>query len=106
MSNDWVIERASANLATFLPIEAEAALGQPLDALIGHHAVHNFRNRVAMLRGADAVERIFGCTLRDDLPAFDVALHVTGGQIVIEAERASNEHGDATNTVRSMIARL
>lgn len=106
VSEQWVVERASANLADYLGIAAEAALGQPVDALIDGHAIHGFRNRVAMLRGEDAVERIFGCSLRPDLPEFDIALHVTGGQIVIECEPASSEHGDATNTVRSMIARL
>ncbi|RYD87557.1 MAG: hybrid sensor histidine kinase/response regulator, partial [Sphingomonadales bacterium] len=106
VSSQWVVERASANLAGFLGIAPEAAIGQPLDALIGAQAVHNFRNRIAMLRGEDAVERIFGCVLRDDLAGFDIALHISDGQIVIEAEPASDEHGDATNTVRSMIARL
>ena len=106
VSDKWVIERASANLGEFLGISPEEAIGQPVDALISGHAVHNFRNRIAMLRGGDAVERIFGCALREDLAAFDIALHVSDGEIVIEAEPASDEHGDATNTVRSMIARL
>lgn len=106
VSDKWVVERASENLAQFTGITPEQAIGKPLDTLIGHQAVHNFRNRIAMLRGDDAVERIFGSTLREDLPAFDVALHVSDGQIVIECEPASDEHGDATNTVRSMIARL
>ena len=106
VSEQWMIVRASANLAGFLGLTAEEAIGRPLDGLFGAAAVHGLRNRVAMLRGEDAVERIFGCTLRDDLAAFDVALHITGGEIVIEAEPATDEHGDATNTVRSMIARL
>lgn len=106
VSEQWVVERASANLSSFLGVTPEEAIGQPLGALIGAQAVHHFRNRIAMLRGDDAVERIFGCALREDLMAFDIALHVSDGQIVIEAEPASDEHGDATNTVRSMIARL
>ncbi|MES2988771.1 MAG: HWE histidine kinase domain-containing protein [Pseudomonadota bacterium] len=106
VSDQWVIERASENLAAFLGVAPEEAIGKSLDALIGGQAVHNFRNRIAMLRGDDAVERIFGSVLRDDLGAFDVALHVSDGQIVIECEPASDEHGDATNTVRSMMARL
>ncbi|RYY29457.1 MAG: GAF domain-containing protein [Sphingomonadales bacterium] len=106
VSEQWEIERASENLAEFLGVSPQEAIGKPLDALIGGHAVHNFRNRIAMLRGGDAVERIFGAKLRDDLRSFDIALHVSDGQIVIEGEPASDEHGDATNTVRSMIARL
>ncbi|MFC3713180.1 HWE histidine kinase domain-containing protein [Sphingoaurantiacus capsulatus] len=106
LSSAWVIERASANLAEFIGVAPEAAIGQPLDKLLGHGAVHNFRNRIAMLRGPDAVERIFGCDIAGDGRHYDIALHVTAGQIVIEAEPASGEAGDATNTVRGMIARI
>lgn len=106
VSHDWVVERASANLAGMLGVEAEDALGQPLLALIDAEAVHAIRNRTAMLTGGDAVERIFSCQLKQDLPPFDVALHVSGELIVIEAEPARGEHGDATNAVRSMIARI
>ncbi|RDE06102.1 GAF domain-containing protein [Sphingomonas aracearum] len=106
LNQHWIVERASANLHDFLGITLAEAIGEPLGALIGDTAVHSFRNRVAMLRGADAVERIFGCSLRDDMRAFDIALHVSGDQIVIEGEPAAGEHGDATNTVRSMILRL
>ena len=106
VSPEWVVERASTNIAEFLGDKAADPIGKPLDALIDRTAVHNFRNRVAMLRGPDAVERIFGCPLHEGPGAFDIALHVSGDQIVIEAEPASDEHGDATNTVRSMIVRL
>ena len=35
---------------------------------------------------------------------FDIAIHISGGQIVIEAEPGDEEHGDATGTVRAMMA--
>lgn len=106
LSIDWIVERASANLPEFLGMTADQAIGQPLDALLSRDAVHGMRNRVAMLLGGDAVERIFGCSIHPDLKPFDIALHISGSQIVVEAEPASGEHGDATNTVRSMVARI
>lgn len=106
LTPEMTIERASANVEQFLGASPEALLGKPLDEVLSRAAVHNLRNRLALLAGDDAVERIFGCELRPDLPAFDIALHLSGGKIVIEAEPASNEHGDATNTVRSMVARI
>ncbi|CAN7571616.1 GAF domain-containing protein [Phenylobacterium sp. LjRoot219] len=102
----WVVERVSANIGEVLGVGPDEALGAPLWALIDEDAVHAIRNRTAMLTGGDAVERIFGCRLKQDLPAFDLALHVSGDVIVVEAEPARGEHGDATNTVRSMIARV
>jgi light-regulated signal transduction histidine kinase (bacteriophytochrome) len=58
------------------------------------------------LGSRDAVERIFDCVFMEDGQAFDAAIHISGGQVVIEAEPASGEHGDATGTVRSMMSRL
>ena len=106
LSSDWLIERVSANLADFLGIEPKAALGRPLTDLFSAEAIHQLRNRLALLLGGDAVERVFACRLREDLPRFDVALHVSNGQVVIEGEPTVGEPGDATNTVRSMMARV
>lgn len=106
LSDDWVIRRVSANIDAFLGLAPEAALGQPLKSIFAAEAIHLLRNRLAMLLSGDSVERVFGCRLREDLPAFDVALHLSDGQIVIEAEPASDEHGDATNTVRAMVQRI
>lgn len=106
VSGEWIIQRVSANVGAFLGVEPAEALGSPLKALIDPEALHAIRNRTAMLSGEDAVERIFGCRLKSGASAFDMAVHMSGDLIVIEAEPAQGEHGDATNTVRSMIARL
>jgi light-regulated signal transduction histidine kinase (bacteriophytochrome)/CheY-like chemotaxis protein len=106
LSSDWVVARVSANIGEFLGGTAEDKIGRPLAELLPPAAIHGLRNRMAMLRGPDSVERIFGCHMIAGCAPFDVALHVAGGQIVIEAEPGSEEHGDATSTVRSMIMRI
>ncbi|GAA4817218.1 HWE histidine kinase domain-containing protein [Sphingosinicella ginsenosidimutans] len=107
LSSDWMIARVSANAGAFLGTgDSEALLGRPLAGLLPAGTIHALRNRVAMLRGPDAVERLFGCPIRQGGEPFDIAVHVSGGQIVIEAEPGSTDTGDATGTVRSMIARL
>lgn len=107
LDGHWNITRVSANVGEFFPGEsAEALIGRPAEGIFGKAAIHGIRNRLAMLRGPDAVERIFGCTMFDGIDPFDVAVHMSGEEIVIEAEPGSAEHGDATGTVRSMIARL
>lgn len=106
LSPEMVIERASANVAEFLGAGPEALIGKPLAGFLSPEAVHGLRNRVALIAGNDGVERIFGCELRSDLSRFDIALHVSGGRIVVECEPATGEHGDATNTVRAMVARI
>jgi light-regulated signal transduction histidine kinase (bacteriophytochrome) len=106
LTADWIVARASANVADFIGHTPEALLGLPLHEIFSASAIHELRNRTAMLRGPDAVERLFDCTLLPGGAAFDVAVHFSGGQVVIEAEPSSGEHGDATGTVRSMITRL
>jgi light-regulated signal transduction histidine kinase (bacteriophytochrome)/CheY-like chemotaxis protein len=107
LSSDWMISRVSANVEQFV--------GKPIDELLGHHvntlfcpdAVHALRNRLALLRGSDAIERLFRCSLLGDARVFDIALHMSEGRVIIEAEPSTEHHyGDATGTVRGMIGRL
>lgn len=108
LSADWSVARISENAGDFLPgVEPGRAIGRPLGELLSPAAIHGLRNRVSMIRGPDSVERIFGCALVEGGIPFDISLHVSDVQIVVEAEPASgSERGDVTGTVRSMIARL
>jgi light-regulated signal transduction histidine kinase (bacteriophytochrome) len=82
---DWTVARASQNLAVVTGTEAKAALGQPLADLFRADAIHAICNRVVLLRGPNAVERIFALPLLRSRPgepaagqpagAFDLAIH-------------------------------
>lgn len=106
LTADWLVARASANTADFIGLAPVDLFGKRLEDVFSARAVHDLRNRAAMLRGPDAVERLFDCRLLDDGTSFDLAIHFSSGQVVIEAEPASGEHGDASGMVRSMISRL
>ncbi|MBB6125201.1 HWE histidine kinase domain-containing protein [Sphingobium subterraneum] len=106
LSADWVIARASVNVGTYLGLEPADLVGNPLSDFVDPDLLHDLRNRVAYLVGSDTVERVYGCRLRSDAPAFDVAIHFAGSQIIIEAEPDSGKHSDATSTVRWMMTRL
>jgi light-regulated signal transduction histidine kinase (bacteriophytochrome) len=106
VSADWLVSRVSANISQFLPQTPDAVLGMPLTALFTESAVHSIRNRIALLRGPDSVERLFGLTLVEGGDEFDVAVHFSHDQIVIEAEPAVAEEMEAAAMVRAMIARL
>ena len=103
---DWMVARASANCAEFISRVPESLLNQPLLSVFAEKAVHAIRNRVTLLRGPDAVERLFGLALLEDGPLFDVAVHFSGELVVIEAEPGAEEEMEASATVRAMIARL
>ncbi|AHE56879.1 HWE histidine kinase domain-containing protein [Sphingomonas sanxanigenens] len=106
LTSDWLVSRVSANIGDFLDVDAATILGQPAGAVIGAEAIHAIRNRMAMLRGPDAVERLFDIMLAADRPPFDVAVHISAGTIVIEAEPAIVEDVEAAGLVRAMVGRL
>ncbi len=107
VSTDWYVQRVSANISQFFDTSPDQLVGMPVTSLFTGDAIHALRNRLALLRGQDSVERLFRVTLTEGGAPFDVALHMNGSQVVIELE-PSTEHtyGDATGTVRGMIGRL
>jgi light-regulated signal transduction histidine kinase (bacteriophytochrome) len=105
VSTDWLVRRVSENVADFIGRSPEEMVGRPLAEFLPPKAVHDLRNCVAKLRGPDAIERVFACELVKGIP-FDIAVHVSADNIVIEAEPGAATVTDTTGTVRSMIARL
>lgn len=107
LSTDWIVSAVSTNVGEFLEVVPEALIGQPIANFFQAEAVHSLRNRLALLRGDDAIERVFRVALTDRGKPFDVAIHVSGSKIIIEAEPSKErDYGDATGTVRGMIGRL
>jgi hypothetical protein len=62
--------------------------------------MHTLRNRLSVMRGPDVVERLFGVGLSDDGPLFDIAVHMSDDQVVIEAE-PSQDGSQGGSTGRS-----
>nr|WP_064248301.1 HWE histidine kinase domain-containing protein [Rhizobium leguminosarum]OAP93600.1 two-component system sensor histidine kinase/response regulator [Rhizobium leguminosarum] len=107
VSSDWIVTRASANLTEFLGVAQADAIGRPVISLITPEALHTIRNRLTTLRGPDIVERIFGIALTPDQNKFDLAVHLNGGEVIIECERSQEDRRDAASlSMRSMMSRL
>jgi PAS fold len=68
LTSDWMVSRVSANIGDFLPFPADEMLGRSLGETFTPAAIHSLRNRLSMLRGPNAVERIFDCALVMALP--------------------------------------
>jgi len=106
VSTDWIVARASANVGAFTGHGPQSMIGNLLADFVPAKLIHDLRNRVAYLTTPQTVERLFACQLREDGDPFDIAIHFSGGQIVIEAEPGTPENGDASAAVRGMMARL
>lgn len=107
LSDEWMVERVSANVGDFLGRRPDDMIGAPASDFLADDAIHALRNRLALLRGPDGIERIFACRLTDDDRAFDVAIHIADGAVIVEAEPSSTKlYGDVTGTLRGMVGRL
>ncbi|USI73835.1 HWE histidine kinase domain-containing protein [Sphingomonas morindae] len=106
LTSDWMVARASANSEAFIGQPAAALIGRPVLDILGGEAVHAIRNRVALLRGPDATERLFALPVQGVEQRFDCAVHLANGGIVVELEPCHPELGDGAGLVRSMMARL
>lgn len=107
LSSDWLIKRASANVAETFGVSAEEMLGARVTEYFDELTIHTLRNRLTLLRGPDAVERIFGLPIRIGGPPHDFAVHMVGDTIVIEGEpSAPDPSSDAASAIRAMMGRL
>ncbi len=106
MANDWTILRVSENVAAFFAVEPARLLGAHLDGLIAARALHDLRNRMAILASTGA-ERMFNVELVMGLPAVDLSIHFQGELLIIEGELSQpSEKLEAASMVRAMAARL
>jgi len=106
VSTDWIIARVSKNIRGLLGFDPGDLIGSPLPDYIPAALLHDLRNRVSLLAAPDMVERLFGREVGTSGQSYDIAVHFSGGQIVIEAEPGTPAGGDATNAVRAMMSRL
>lgn len=106
-SPDWVIRRVSANIEEHLGQTPEAMIGGQVHNVLCQKAMHDIGGRLHLLRGVNAMERLFGVPLLEGGRPYDLAVHMVDDQIVIEAEPSDPEDGlEAGTTVRGMIGRL
>ena len=106
VSTDWMIARVSKNIRDLLGFDPEDLIGNPFPDYVPATMVHDLRNKISYLTEPDMVERMFGCQVGTSGQPYDVAVHFSDGQIVIEAEPGTASAGDATNAVRAMMSRL
>jgi light-regulated signal transduction histidine kinase (bacteriophytochrome)/CheY-like chemotaxis protein len=106
LDKDWSVARVSANIARFTGIEIDDMLGRPISQFLSEDCLHAVRNRLSISRGWESVERLFAQQLFRNETFYDVAVHMSGESIVIEAEPASDESLAAASVVRGMVNRL
>lgn len=94
ITNDWLIAHRSANAALTLDLDANPAIGTPLDSLFTQEAMNTLRRVTTLLVGKDDVERVFALDLLGGGTRFDCAIHATDGLVILEIERGSDQDYD------------
>lgn len=107
LSSGWQVKAVSANIGDFLPLTADQALGQPIGELLGDDAIHDMRNRMALLRSEESVEHLLHVALIKDSKPFDLSIFRDGDGFGIDAEPCDGHaFGDATGIVEGMLGRV
>lgn len=106
VSTDWMVARVSKNIRDLLGFSPDELIGTPLPDYLSAALLHDLRNKLLLLNAPDMVERLFGREIGTSGQMYDIAIHFSGGQIIIEAEPGVAVHGDSTGAVRAMMARL
>lgn len=107
LSRDFKILSVSANAGKMIGVPQAEIVGAQIDDIVETQTMHTIRGRMQLLRGPDAVERMFGLPLRSDGRKFDVAVHFSGDRILIDAEPTLEETEiNSSDFVRTMLARL
>lgn len=106
MANDWTVVRASENIEAFFKVKPEKLLGSRIDSWITKDALHEIRNRMAIIVSTGG-ERLFNIKLVAGLPPVDLSIHFQGDTLIIEGELSQKaERMEAASMVRAMVARL
>ena len=93
LSNDWIVQNASANTADVLGLDPAAIVATRLIEHLPPDAMHLLRGKVQMLGRGDNGVQIFGADLFDDGRLFDVAVHRCDGLFLFDFERAHANRG-------------
>jgi light-regulated signal transduction histidine kinase (bacteriophytochrome) len=104
ISSDWIILRASANAPALLGLSGEI-VGNHANAVLAADLLHDIRGRLQIAAGTGIVERLFGYRLATGLPRYDIAVHVSGGETILEFEASTGETSAPLSVLRSMMAR-
>jgi light-regulated signal transduction histidine kinase (bacteriophytochrome) len=103
---DWMVARASANVETFIGVAHAEVVGQSAEACLSATLLHDIRSRLQVAGGMGIVERLYGQRLRPGGPRFDLAIHQSGREVILEFEPSGGEPTAPLAVLRTMALRV
>ena len=105
LSADWIVLRASDNATITLGLTHDI-IGHPARDFLSADLIHEIRGRLQIAAGTGIVERLFDCEIKASSPRYDISVHVSGIEIVLEFEKAIGHVRTPLSILRSMMARV
>ena len=102
VTGDWTVVRASKNVDAFLGISCDEIIGKPIAAAIDPEVLHDVRGLLQMSAGIGIVERLYGRPLSEGGAPFDIAVHQSGREFVLELEPSRGETGASLARLRAI----
>jgi light-regulated signal transduction histidine kinase (bacteriophytochrome) len=102
---DWIVLRASENIQSALNVSHDRIVGAPLADHMSAELMHEIRGCLQVAAGGPT-ERLFGQRLTALGPKFDLAIHQSGPEIVIEFEPSEENVRPPMPLLRAMFARI
>lgn len=103
---DWLVVRASENVQDFLGVDHQEVCGRPVETHLSQTLVHDIRSRLQVAGGAGIVERLFGQRLAPGGARFDIAVHQSGSEVILEFEPSGAEVTAPLAVLRTMTGRI
>jgi light-regulated signal transduction histidine kinase (bacteriophytochrome)/CheY-like chemotaxis protein len=103
---DWTVIRTSANTHSYIGLDPDELAGQPVECCIPKDVLHDIRGRLQLTGAPGVVERLFGQRLKPDGKLFDIAIHQSGLEIIMEFEPSEVEEAAALLTLRTVLNSL
>ena len=106
MNADWIITRASENTQSHIDLGPGQLVGQLAERCIPKDVLHDIRGRLQLAGASGVVERLFGQRLTPAGGLFDVAVHQSGLETILEFEPSETQESVGLATLRSVFNRL
>ncbi len=106
LSFDWIIVRTSENIHHLIHESHVTLIEEPLGNFVHAQALHDLRNLFARLSGTTGIGRAYGIRLTDEHELVDIAFHLAGGHVLLEAVKSAGSFGESFGTVGGLISGL
>jgi light-regulated signal transduction histidine kinase (bacteriophytochrome)/CheY-like chemotaxis protein len=103
---DWIIVRASENAHSYIGLNPGQLVGQLAERCIHKDVLHDIRGRLQLAGAPGVVERLFGQQLTPGGSLFDIAIHQSGLETIMEFEPSETQNTAALITLRTVFNSL